>query len=75
MSEWRPIEEAPMDGTVLLLFSRYEGVILARWCNYGYAWDWYADADGAAYDNGGNHVTVTAPTHFMPLPPPPKVMP
>jgi hypothetical protein len=73
MQEWRPIEEAPKDGTPVMLFSRYEGINLARWITQGQTgWIGFADHSDA-YDNGENKITVTAPTHFMPLPEPPQV--
>jgi hypothetical protein len=68
MSEWKPIESAPKDGTDLLLFS--EEVGFAAGCFFtreeaGCFCGWFGTcADGRV---------ITNPTHWMPLPPPPIV--
>jgi hypothetical protein len=67
MSEWQPIETAPKDGTyiVLRLFHRLEGAAIGRWFDFGQVIHgvtgyWTANA------------TQVEPTHWMPLPEPPK---
>ena len=55
--KWRPIEEAPKDGTWILGMKNYPTVAAMRFCVD--AW-----VDGA----GNNR----KPTVFMPLPPPPR---
>jgi len=62
--EWRPIETAPKNGDWVLIYQGGQEVTLA----------WYCDADGPSHgvwfdqrDNG------YSPTHWMPLPDPPKV--
>lgn len=75
MSEWRPIEEAPKDGTRILVYGkRYERINerdgpgpiqVAYWQKAGDTGFWLTRANISC-----DHVT-----HFMPLPPPPKVTP
>ena len=66
MSEWQPIETAPKDGTKIIVFDHYDGVVIARWRmrwpESGYEW---IEATGEEYEN-------YRPTHWMPLPEPPK---
>jgi hypothetical protein len=66
MSEWKPIESAPKDGTEVLL--AYPGGIVksGKWTLFGgyYEEHW---ADGERPRFGAD------PTHWMPLPPPPSV--
>ena len=61
MSEWQPIETAPMDGTPLLLWG-WNDVQVGWFCN-----DRDDDREwiNADYDD-------LAPTHWMPLPAPPQ---
>lgn len=61
MSEWQPIETAPKDGTVVLLYCGGKEVVSAR----HYANDcWTPEHDMAQ--------GVTWATHWMPLPAPPQ---
>ena len=65
MSEaWQPIETAPKDGTAILV-SESRFIHCVEW-NDEYEW-WAVD------DNklGPFRLRGTAPTHWMPLPPPP----
>lgn len=85
MSEWKPIETAPRDGTSILLFTTCHGVVEA-WFAEG---EWSEetpecprDYSGAAWvcadDAFSIEVEETEPmehgtaTHWMPLPEPPK---
>jgi hypothetical protein len=76
MSEWRPIETAPMDGTHVLLFGRQdphtEVNIVGPFVFSGY-WD---KIDGSWCSAGS---TWTGPfydaTHWRPLPDPPLTPP
>lgn len=58
MSEWQPIETAPKDGTIILLWYKAIGHEMAFW--NGKSWD-----DGDFYDNLGSDADFT---HWMPLP-------
>lgn len=70
---WQPIDTAPKDGTWLLLFRPgKEGnrIAEARWRG-----NWM---DKGSYEWGGNswcYPENSQPTHWMPLPPPPKEQP
>ena len=70
MTEWQPIETAPRDGTFVLLFGP-DGIDMGKYepwaADYGSGWERFRTAE---YDNDG--VMITHPTHWMPLPPPPK---
>lgn len=60
--EWRPIESAPKDGTVLMLWiPEYKyGVAFGYWSET--LKEWLDDEDGCA---------IKEPSHWMPLPAPP----
>ena len=71
MSDWQPIETAPKDGRKMLLrftgpFSdqMQDGVTVGRWLR-----GWWLDAIWAT------STAHRSPTHWMPLPPPPKTEP
>lgn len=66
MSEWQPIVTAPMDGTRFLAYLPSEPVGFEDWCITDC---WYSDYTSqleTPYCSGVN------PTHWMPLPEPPK---
>ena len=72
MTDWQTIETAPKDGTSILLYGYWEGEIHSIedekniWmAQYTYG-DWLI--------NGGDYYGsyVRNPTHWMPLPEPPK---
>lgn len=72
MSEWQPIETVPKDETWVLLYfpdftwaAEANGVILAFWSNDGHGW---FDSEAASNALDEEH----QPTHWMPLPEPPK---
>lgn len=82
MSSWLPIATAPKDGTPILVFqpkSEYmeEEIFIVEWRSYRisypgcrsiYAWCIpFSDQD----EQGGCE-TVDVPTHWMPLPKPPR---
>ena len=77
--EWQPIETAPKDGTWVLLTG---GVIFYGWdgddfpdCVVGqYVSDQYVSEDKwqFAWYDGGCYGEYEHPTHWMPLPAPPK---
>lgn len=64
---WQPIETAPRDGRHLLLFPNYENwprPTVGRWADeYGGLW-YMAEV--------GTLCGLWKPTHWMPLPEPPK---
>jgi hypothetical protein len=64
MSEWKPIESAPKDGTPILAFG--EGIMLVmEW--YGGLEMWQAsNISGWEFD-----AELDRPTHWQALPPPP----
>ncbi len=65
MSDWQPIETAPRDGTEIIAASIYTVRGRPR------VWNVYltcCDAAGWVTTRGGK----AAPTHWMPLPEPPK---
>lgn len=67
--EWQPIETAPRDGTIILMFypTRYLGpnkTIVGKWTKY----------NGGSWQNDEFSMSDTPeqPTHWMPLPAAPK---
>ncbi len=70
--EWQPIESAPRDGSKILL-GRFtgkpkadrEGYICVDWCRQ-------AKDKRGFIGFGGFNTTYWPPTHWMPLPAPPK---
>ena len=64
MTEWQPIETAPKDGHRLLMAGNNRGVAwvtIAHWAPYaGCVW------------NADEMKALQNPTHWMPLPEPPK---
>lgn len=67
---WQPIETAPKDGTWMIIFVAdsplYANPFMARWDKRP-GGGWWAGFDGYGEDD-----LVRAPTHWMPLPEPPK---
>ena len=64
MSEWQPIETSPKDSKARLV-----------WCPLRkniYVATWDGRYDGAWIFFGGGGSLIEDPTHWMPLPPPPK---
>lgn len=61
---WRPIEEAPKDGTSILIYS-WHGQYVVSW-DADELW-WYVDDN----KHGPYPLRGDVPTHFMPLPQPP----
>lgn len=69
MSTWQPIETAPKDGTVVLVFAPDASeprVFTAQFNDYGEGGaDWFDACDCASLP------ILATPTHWMPLPEPP----
>lgn len=72
--QWQPIETAPKDESGILLKTEYEGIVIGYYGEACYrgnpiklwmAEDWNADFCGCSPEK-------IEPTHWMPLPEPPK---
>lgn len=63
---WQPIETAPKDGTGILLYRRYEGKFL-HLVDVG---EWQKENEGGP--RWAWRYSTWEPTHWMPLPDPPK---
>lgn len=61
--QWQPIETAPKDGTEILVFDA--GAIFISL--------WFTDPDRGEQGWWDNGIVEPPPTHWMPLPDPPKV--
>ena len=61
MSEWLPIGLAPKDKPIMAFHvaGKFSGLAIAEWCEYFERWE----------DTGGFEIH---PTHWMPLPDPPR---
>lgn len=73
MSEWKPIDTAPKDGTpVLVVLPAYRPEIDDRMMltavYFGQKWGWETTVKN---DNGDPIPVEDKPTHWMPLPEPP----
>ena len=66
--EWQPIETAPKDGTDILVMTG-ETMHVVRWINIHGDFDYWAVDDNK---HGPFTLRGKAPTHWMPLPEPPK---
>lgn len=85
MSEWEPIETAPKDGTQVLVYAPI-GMSIAAWSQdtrgpgvSGHVqtpgWIGWANGDeidDEGWDTGHGFALQLEPTHWMPLPAPPK---
>lgn len=81
MSEWQPIETAPMDGTSVFVYVRGDSLYptAAAYKSRQYFEKEYGDAEymeeGWYWDFGyptDFHEEVINPSHWMPLPAPPE---
>ncbi len=82
--EWQPIETAPTDGTEVLVWRQDCGILLARFmCAAEFLTDdelekmdeddaWQDDWFCADFVSGSRLEGDEVPTHWMPLPEPPK---
>lgn len=77
MSEWQPIETAPMDGTPIIVFSTYrmsKPPVVVVWKENPTSGDVQFDpywADAATNEGTALYFNDVYFTHWMPLPPPP----
>lgn len=66
---WRPIAEAPKDGTSILVFNINRDCYINKFC---YLFDINAEGGRRWRTSDGEWLPwLNEPTHFMPLPPPP----
>jgi len=76
MAGWQPIETAPRDGTVILVYanqgSTWNGIHAARPHYSGQTSGWGHDWAHANYQNLGGHISGRV-THWMPMPAPPAL--
>lgn len=70
MAEWMPIESAPRDGRRILGWNKWEGALVFE--PYQYGSNGKFDGWRVPYDDE-NYAAF--PTHWMPLPEPPKETP
>ncbi len=77
MSGWQPIETAPKDGTPILVYCRFEKIVVADWGESsvwsnrktGQGMEWcYSECEGEY-----NSRYTCEPTHWMLLPEPPAL--
>lgn len=66
--EWQPIETAPKDGTHILLYSDQD-VLEGYWCDGRKR---FIETGYCFVGCGCCADSLTPPTHWMPLPPPPS---
>ncbi len=69
--EWRPIETAPRDGTVILLYDNVP--VVGQWVRhraYAHCWAWMMKPLPKA-----DLLIALEPTHWMPLPTAPEPSP
>jgi hypothetical protein len=76
MAGWHPISTAPKDGSLVLLFGRHARPLYQGLARRGPGDPWW---DIGLYTLEGNwwtqhgYPTYSAPTHWMPLPEPPRL--
>ena len=80
--QWQPIETAPKNGDELIGFRPDQGVFVSRWATMEEVIDKDANGDPIDdfdpdyetwwHDHWGWMEDELSPTHWMPLPPPPK---
>ena len=69
MMEWQPIETAPKDSTIVLLYG-----LCVDWASAGVTMGYFNEDYGwrSQETDGYNDPFLLQPTHWMPLPEPPK---
>lgn len=76
MSEWQPIETAPKDGTLFLAALVFDsdgqdgGLMIIRWRDDWRAWTTHPVS--LRLSDTGDEDDDRSPTHWMPLPEPPR---
>ena len=72
---WRPIETAPKDGTHILAYRHPLGIRVTNMTNPPTVVHWFDDGVVSGFYTSVNEVDPEYPfnpTHWMPLPPPPR---
>ena len=71
---WQPIETAPKDGTQILLCQENWGPWVGWWGTHDGGRDdwWFLDPSVDSRDKLNCWLLTSGPTHWMPLPEPPK---
>jgi len=72
MSEWRTIESAPKDGSIVLLCFKFPDGLSRKYAMWTGAWRWDADVTSQEWRDDENGEALGNPTHWMPLPLPPS---
>lgn len=72
MTQWQPINTAPKDGTVVVLFERCGEPFTARYRGKWLPITYHLEADGSWWDAPfiRSNFNPAHITHWMPLPPP-----
>ena len=73
-SGWQPIETAPRDGTIILVWVDGECIVVRwlKWCNSNDPGRWELTRTGSYAADGELYAD---PTHWQPLPPAPEPAP
>lgn len=79
--EWQPIETAPKDGSQILIAAMDNFLTVGYWNEREYIWSIPSDVETQkagvrhfrkAFNSDGDILEIYFPTHWMPLPEPPK---
>lgn len=68
MAKWQPIETAPKDGTLILIYEKGGRIQVAKWLLDGPGYCWCVQLTQVL---SGDTYPTTDVTHWMPLPEPP----
>lgn len=71
MSEWKPIETAPKDGTFVLLYSpdaKEPSIFVGYFISHVDGDEWFSEWHDAWVDDGAKVISDVTLTHWMPLP-------
>ena len=73
---WQTIETAPKDGTEILAYRRDAGVFTCLFTSEAKQLgpDYYADDEDRWFTVGGEDINDDMPTHWQPLPAPPRTL-
>lgn len=68
--EWKPIDTAPKDGTLILVYTA-SGIVECKYEKFPYCEDWAHYWHVNVVESYESIYLVDKPTHWMQLPPPP----